>query len=150
MGADRERVADKLVFIEAQVAAIDHLLSSRPRQEILADPWVERGLRYALQTAIEAVIDIGYHVCARVCREAPANARIALGRLAEAGLLSRDEVETYTRMVGFRNRLVHGYTRVAPEQVYEAAVSGLGDFGMFVESIKRLLERDNGGSPVSG
>lgn len=44
-------------------------------------------------------------------------------------------------MVGFRNKLVHGYEEVSPERVYDVAAHRLGDFESFIRSILVLLEK---------
>lgn len=45
--------------------------------------------------------------------------------------LSRKDLPVYGAMIGFRNRVAHGYQEVAPERVYEIARSELGDFEKF-------------------
>lgn len=142
MAVDRERIMQKFAFIREQVSAISSLLSSRSREEILGDPWLIRGLKYALQTAIEAMIDVCYHVCARHYAYPPADARDALRLLRERGAVSEEDARTYTSMVGFRNRLVHGYEEVTPERVYDLAATRLGDLERFIGSMLALFDGD--------
>lgn len=47
-------------------------------------------------------------------------------------------------MVGFRNRLVHGYQRVTPERVCAIARDHLGDVTRFLEQVARLIEPPQG------
>lgn len=47
------------------------------------------GLKYALQTAIEALVDLAYHLCAKLYMHAPADARDALVVLAQQGAIRR-------------------------------------------------------------
>lgn len=141
MKVDRERVDDKAAYIREQVGAVRQLIASRQKAALLADPWLVKGLKYALQTAIEAVIDLAYHVCAKALSYAPADAREAVTKLGEGGVLAPGEVAKYHAMIGFRNRIVHGYQRVADERVYEMAASELGDFEEFLMRVYAFLDR---------
>lgn len=49
-------------YILELVASIRELLKQKSKEEILADPWLTRGLKYSLQTSVEAIIDMSYHV----------------------------------------------------------------------------------------
>ncbi|WP_338834294.1 hypothetical protein MHLNE_06650 [Moorella humiferrea] len=52
MAIDKERVLQKIAYIREQVSAIEELVKTSKRQEVLNDPWKLRGVKYALQTAI--------------------------------------------------------------------------------------------------
>lgn len=140
MVIDAQRIRTKLAYIQEQVAAIQSLTGTKTREEILADPWVVRGIKYALQTAIEAMIDIAYHVAAKQFNVAPTDSRHALSILAEKGVYSQEELRIYGSMVGFRNRVVHGYQEVSADRVYALATQELSDFESFVQHISSLLE----------
>ncbi|MCL6628635.1 MAG: SPASM domain-containing protein [Armatimonadetes bacterium] len=58
MAIDCDRILNKIAFIREQVTAIKTLLAEKSREEILSDPWLVKGLKYSLQTAVEAMIDI--------------------------------------------------------------------------------------------
>lgn len=141
MKVDRERVDEKAAYIREQIKAIHELIASKPRQAVLEDPWLVKGLKYSLQTAIEAVIDLAYHVCAKALSHAPGDARDAMTRLGESGVLAPSEVGKYQAMVGFRNRIVHGYQRVTDERVYDMAASEMEDFEEFLQRVYAFLDR---------
>lgn len=108
-------------------------------EAILQDPWLLAAVKYLLQTAIEACIDLTYHVCAKRLGQAPEDARDGLRRLKEAGLLSEDEQSKYNEMVGFRNRLVHGYQEVSAEYIAAVLEDDLADLDKFAELMLRQL-----------
>lgn len=139
MGLDRERMLAKISHIREQEVSIKELLDSKKKEEILADPWLVKGLKYSLQTAIEAMIDLAYHVAAKKFGHAPGDARDAIRILLEAGLIAGENRQVYSAMIGFRNRIVHGYQEVSFEIVYEMAGNGLGDFEKFICEIKPLM-----------
>lgn len=139
MVLDQERVVKKVAYIREQVAAIEDLVENNSRQRIISDPWLQKGIKYSLQTAIEAMIDISYHVAAKKYNYPPKDARDALRLLRENNVISPAEYATYTAMIGFRNRLVHGYLEVSPERLYNIISKQMEDFERFVKSILTLL-----------
>jgi len=139
---DRERMMAKISHIREQTTSIKGLLDSEKKEEILEDPWLIKGLKYSLQTAIEAMIDLAYHIAAKKFGHAPGDAREALRIILEAGLIARENWPVYSAMIGFRNRIVHGYQEVSSERVYEMARNELADFEKFICEIKPLLPAD--------
>jgi len=139
VGPDRERVMAKIGYIREQVASIRELLNSKTKEQVLGDPWLVKGLKYALQTAVEAMIDLAYHIAAKKFGHAPADARDAVRVLMERGLIAPQNWPVYSAMIGFRNRVVHGYQEVSSERVYEMASNELGDFERFIREIEPVL-----------
>ena len=117
---DDVRLQQKLEFMERQAgaardhAALYHRLGSAPEDALRAA--VLGGVTYALQTALQAMIDVAYHVCAKAWRTAPKDAYEAFQHLAAHGAIEAARLATYRRMIGFRNRVVHGYEDVDPER----------------------------------
>lgn len=58
-------------------------------------------------------------------------------RLVENGYLSEENLETYKKMIGTRNRIVHDYDRVSNEILYIIATEKLTDFNLFIKDITR-------------
>lgn len=138
MGIDTDRVVRKCGFILEQVKALRDLTRQLGKDAILNDPWVYRGVKYALQTAIEALVDVAYHVSAKEFAHAPTDARDALQVLRAQKVISEEDYAVYSAMVGMRNRIVHGYETVDPERVYEVITTGLADLERFVREITGL------------
>ena len=141
MSVSRKRVMKKISYIKEQTDGIKQLLREKDDREILADPWLIKGLKYALQTSVEAVIDIAYHVAAKEYNQAPIDARNAIKVLSENGLIPSRSVPLYNEMIGFRNRVVHGYQEVSPEIVLEIARNELDDFDNFIRQVTKVLEQ---------
>lgn len=95
MAIDPDRILTKIAYIREQVEAVERLVRTRTEDEILGDPWLLRGLKYALQTAIEAMIDIAFHVAAKEFSRAPADGREALNILVEGGIIRQENLPTY-------------------------------------------------------
>lgn len=65
--------------------------------------------KHFIREAIEAMIDVGAHIVAKRLLGAPASATDVMIVLGEKGVIPQENVETYVRMVKYRNRLVHFY-----------------------------------------
>ena len=139
-GLDVERIRGRLAFIQGEVAALRALLEAEPDVgAIVNQPWIRRGVRYALQTSIEAVSDICYHLSAKKFRYAPVDPHDAMDRLGQEGVIPPDLLPKLHGMIGLRNRLVHGYLGVDDRRVIEILKEGLGDFEAFIRAIAALL-----------
>lgn len=71
-----------------------------------------------LQTAIQALIDIGLIVVAERGLPVPRSSSDMLDRLEEAGALPPGSAARFRPVIGFRNRVVHLYDRIDPEIVF--------------------------------
>jgi len=140
---DKERVYEKIAFIREQTADIRSLIGEKPYAEIISDQWIIKGLKYSLQTSVEALIDIAYHLSAKHYKHAPADASDALQLLTSKKVLRDDEYEKYSAMVGFRNRVVHGYQQISNERVYSIAKEELHIFESFMAQVLALLENES-------
>ena len=140
MTVDIERVMQKIAFIREQMDDIRTLTSAKKRSEILNDKHLVKGLKYSLQTAIEAMIDIAFHIAARKYNYAPEEARDAFRILRINGVIGDKELQTFSAMVGFRNRIVHLYQNVSDVRVYEFSTDELHDFEIFITRIISFSE----------
>lgn len=138
MALDVERVADRVGFINEQVASIKLLAIPEGHGGVLDDPWVLKGVKYTLQTAIEACIDLAFHVSTTSLHYVPRDARDAMRRLAEASIITGEDLDTYSAMIGFRNRVVHGYQEVSPEYIERIIAENLDDLTRFAGLVLRF------------
>ena len=90
---------------------------------------------YRLLVAIEASLNICYHVCSKQLTRVPENYAQCFELLGEAGIISVELSSTLQRMARFRNLLVHVYYHVDDEQLYEIISKHLGDLRRFCNSI---------------
>lgn len=139
MAVDTERIMQKIAFIREQISDIEVLTSKKDSGEILSDKLLIKGIKYSLQTAIESMIDIAFHIAAKKYNYAPEEARDAFRILRKNGIINEEEFKTFSAMVGFRNRMVHLYQTISDERVYEFSTSELNDFEIFIERISTLI-----------
>ena len=80
-----------------------------------------------LQLAIETTIDIGNHIIADMnLGDVQWSSDIA-SILHEKGYLSVEMRETWIKMIGFRNLLVHDYLEIDRKKVHEVLQNNLSD-----------------------
>lgn len=139
-GIDTEKIKGVLDSIEQQVADLRQLAASVDAERFVNDPWLVRGVKYALQTAIEAMIDVSYYIAAQVFTHAPIDADDAIDTLAENGVIAPEAASVYKAMIGFRNRVAQGHDQTENKRIYDIMQQQLGDFGNFVEAIKRFMK----------
>lgn len=98
---------------------------------------------YWLRIAIEAVLTIGTHIISRL----PSNGtkkdytQVILS-LADYDVLPRDFAQKIKGMAGYRNRLVHLYWKVKPEEIFATLGSDIPDFYEFINYIQEFLEKN--------
>jgi uncharacterized protein YutE (UPF0331/DUF86 family) len=93
-----------------------------------------------LALAIQACIDIAYHLCA-AAGAMPATAGEAFALLAKQGRITRPLAQRLQRAAGFRNVLVHEYTEVDWKIVLEVVRTGTRDLAAFGKAVVAILEQ---------
>lgn len=59
--------------------------------------------------------------------------------LGSQGVLSSEEADLLRVLAGYRNRLVHFYHKVGPEELYEVCAVRLSDLERIAEAYRRWL-----------
>lgn len=94
-----------------------------------------------LQTAIEAMLDVGNHLIASEGWEAPLEYRDVFLTLGRRRVLSAGDGDRYVAMVGLRNRLVHAYDEIDFRKIHAMLRRDLGDFERYAKAILRYVAR---------
>ncbi len=141
-GFSRERLEEKTSYLRERVDKLSKIAAGKNEAELaafLAEEINFAGVKYMLQTAIQAVIDSAYHLCAKVYHRAPESAVDALIILRDQGALTEGQFQALVPMVKFRTRVVHGYEDVTAAAVTDILRGHLGDFAVWGEVLGRLL-----------
>jgi uncharacterized protein YutE (UPF0331/DUF86 family) len=105
------------------------------RQDKFKRKFIER----TLQTALEACLDIGNRLISVAGLRQPADNRDVFLVMIEAGILPQQRLESFQRMAGFRNILVHEYTKLDDAAVYGVFQKRLDDLTAFAEAVLRYV-----------
>jgi uncharacterized protein YutE (UPF0331/DUF86 family) len=109
----------------------DEVVTSRDYQSMI---------RYALQTAIQCVIDIANHLLVGGDLEQPPDSRSAILGLGRHGLLPDDFAQRIAGMPGLRNVIVHRYMTVDHELLYQFLQTCVEDFETFSQHVVTYLQ----------
>jgi uncharacterized protein YutE (UPF0331/DUF86 family) len=135
---DRELIEKLLAHITTCVAELQALARL---DHLASDVRERRFVEHTLQLAIQAAIDVASHVVSDQRLGEPETNHELFALLANAGWIDPNLAATLRRMVGMRNVLVHGYTKVDVEIVRRAAADRLPDLLAFVAAIRTRINR---------
>ena len=110
--------------------------------DVITDRNYQSMIRYALQTAIQCVIDIANHLLIGGDLEQPSDSRSAILGLGRHGILPQDFAQELAGMSGLRNVIVHRYMTVNDELIYQFLQRCVTDFETFSQYIVDYL-REN-------
>jgi uncharacterized protein YutE (UPF0331/DUF86 family) len=133
---DRALIEKHLAHVTASVELVRR--HAKPEQ-LLVDPVQFGFVVHTLQTAVQAAIDAAAIVVSERKLGEPATNRDLFGKLAQDGWLDEAHAMLWSRIVAFRNIVVHRYLQVDPQIVRAIAVGHLDDLLDFVRSIRRRL-----------
>lgn len=128
-------VAKKLRRIEiclADLATVDVARIATDRRE-------ERFAEHTLQIAIQAAIDVAAHIVSDNDLGDPESSHALFALLARHGWVPAAQVPLLSRMVGFRNVIVHEYESVDVQLVRDVVEHHAGDLVGFVEAIREKM-----------
>ena len=106
-----------------------------PKDSFLKDQDTRDIASYRLLVAIEAALNICYHVCSKQLTKVPENYAQCFGLLGEAGIISVELSSTLQLMARVRNLLVHVDFHVDDEHLYEIINNSLDDLRKFCIAI---------------
>ncbi len=132
------RILKLLRFIEGCLKEL-RPFSRITLEEFLSDrknpPFVESYIRRAL----EAVFDIGRHILAKIYGFKEIEYKAIAKELGEKGVITKGLSDVLYVMAGYRNRMVHFYREVTPDELYHIVTNNLNDFDSFSKEIVAFL-----------
>lgn len=131
---DNERITNRIDIITNNLRELRKIQASS-LEVFLFDRQMIAAAKYFLQTSIEAMIDIGNHIIARLRFGVPENNFHTFELLIQNKVLDKNKLSTYRQMAKFRNLVVHLYHIVADEKVYQILQENLDDFDAFISKI---------------
>ena len=129
-------VAERLAWIERMVAQIRALpLSSM--EELLADARNVAAAESYLRRALEALLDLGRHILAKGFGRGVSEYKAVARALAEEGVLNEEEAQLLAVLAGYRNRMVHFYHEISPEELYAICTRDIEDLLRLAQVLRR-------------
>lgn len=138
MGLNQSLIRDRFEDIQESLERLEEL-RSLPKEIFLADRDRRDLACYRLIVAIEAAVQICFHVSAQRLHRTPEEYAECFAILGEASIIPADLSERLQQMARFRNVLVHRYWDVDYGRVYDILWSRLDDLREFVRAVDKLL-----------
>ncbi len=113
---DEKVIAQRARWIREAIAALRELPLA-DRQAFFGNKHNIAAAESYLRRSLEALFDVGRHILAKgFAYPATEYKEIARG-LFEKAVLEKDEAELLRKMAGYRNRMVHFYHDISPEEL---------------------------------
>ncbi|NJE30318.1 DUF86 domain-containing protein [Thermococcus sp. 18S1] len=139
MEYDTEKVTRLMVEARNALDAL-YELAKLPREEFLGSRHYVSSAKYNLLVAIEACIDIAYHLISKNRMRLPRDYADSFRVLHENGILNEELTRRLILMSRFRNRLVHIYWDVDDEVIYSIINENLEDIEEFLTRIVEIIK----------
>jgi uncharacterized protein YutE (UPF0331/DUF86 family) len=132
-------VTAKIGVVRQMLAGISTLpLASE--EDFIVDPRMVAAGESFLRSSLEALFDLSRHILAKgFAVPIPGYEAIVRG-LLEKGIIELDLAERMINMAGYRNRMVHFYDEITPEELYDILTNHLRDVELALESILTWME----------
>ena len=138
MSLNVDRLRAKLNDISRSLTRLQSF-QSMSRAEFLADEDAQDIARSRLLTAVEAALNICYHLAAKELHTIPDDYAQCFTILGDGGLISKDLAQNLALMARFRNRLVHLYWDVDYGQVHDIITNHLNVLESFASQTTSLI-----------
>jgi len=132
---DRRVVTDRLARADRMVAEI-RALPLQDKADFLADSRNIWAAESCLRRALEALFDLGRHILAKGFGRGVEEYKQIAEELANVGVLSEEEARLLRLMAGYRNRLVHFYHDVSPEELFQICAEDLDDVERIADAFR--------------
>lgn len=133
------RILDLIRFIETCLQELKPF-STMTEEEFLSDrknpPFVESYLRRSL----EAIFDIGRHILSKIYSFKDIEYKAIAKELGKRGVVTKELSDMLSAMVGYRNRMVHFYREITPEELHHITRDNLKDIDRFTKEIVLFIK----------
>ena len=138
MDIDREKIEQQIRFLKTE---IEHLKAKRSisHDKYIKNKEIQYFVERCFQRAIEACINIGNHIISRKHLGNPGNFSDIFRLLGRSGVIPLKLTERFIYIARFRNKLVHLYWEIDPEETYKYLQNNISDFEDFYREILKLL-----------
>lgn len=134
-------VRERLAYAERCVEEL-RALPAGSRQEFLADRRNPLAAAALLHRAIEALFDTARHILAKGFGVGKLEYRGIAREAVDRGLITEAGTgRAFREIAGYRNRLIHHYEEVTPEELFEIVREHLGDLEAVAAELRAAARR---------
>lgn len=132
-------VSQRALWIRKMIASI-RSLPLQDKSAFLKDPNIVAAAESYLRRALEALFDIGRHILAKKFAYPAAEYKEIAEILFEKKILNGKEKDRLRILAGYRNRMVHFYHEITPEELHEICRDQLDDLTALLGAILKRIK----------
>lgn len=117
--------------------------SAMTEADFLSDKRNPASAESYLRRSLESIFDIGRHILAKSYGFKELEYKKIALELGEKGVVDKEYAKILLKMAGYRNRMVHLYQEITPEEIYRILKNHISDIDRFVSEISCFLEDYN-------
>ena len=137
---EKETIVKRINGIQLEIAELLELGKQSLEEFTSGDGY--KLAEYHLHHALEGVFHIGSHILSRIPGGQATEYAESARKLGEFGIIDKEFANTtLVKMAKYRNRIVHFYAQITPEEYYNIIKNNLGDFDIFLAAVKQVLEK---------
>jgi uncharacterized protein YutE (UPF0331/DUF86 family) len=129
-------IVEKAAWIREMLANLKDL-GLDDRDAFRMDRHKQAAAESYLRRALEALFDMGRHILAKKFGVAVPEYKEVARVLFEKKVMTRKEAGRLRIMAGYRNRLVHFYHEIGPEELFEVCTKDTADILLILNSLQR-------------
>ncbi|WP_157868117.1 type VII toxin-antitoxin system HepT family RNase toxin [Pyrococcus abyssi] len=138
MEYDKERITRLMSEAENALQSL-YELGNLDVEEFLKNKHYVSSAKYNLLVAIEACIDIAYHLISKNKLRLPRDYVDSFKVLEENGIIDEQLAHRLILMARFRNRLVHIYWDIDNRMVYKIITEDIKDIENFLKTLRKNI-----------
>jgi uncharacterized protein YutE (UPF0331/DUF86 family) len=143
---DSKVVAQRAFWISQMMDSLEDLRLEE-KVAFLADRHKIAAAESYLRRALEALFDIGRHILAKgFAYPATEYKEIAKG-LSNNKVLVEKEAELMRKMAGYRNRMVHFYHEITPEELHEICLYHINEIKLLADRLVQWTKENRNSTP---
>ena len=132
-------IVKRIEGIEGEIAELEKIRNIDLESFKNGDGW--KLAQFHLHRALEGVFNISSHILSRIPGATATQYKEIAMKLGEYKIVPLDFAnDKLVKMAKYRNRLVHFYAQITPEELYKILEDNLGDFEIFLTSVKKVLQ----------
>jgi uncharacterized protein YutE (UPF0331/DUF86 family) len=136
-------ISDRLAWVDSMLAEI-RALPLASREAFFADSRNIHTAESCLRRALEALFDVGRHILAKGFSEGVSEYKEIARALGIHRVLSPEIAAILRTLTGYRNRIVHFYHEVTPDELFEICATSLDDVESVVNAIRDWMQAHGG------
>ena len=138
---NKEVVTQRISWVLKMIESIKEL-PLQDQNEFLKDKRNVASAESYLRRALEALLDLGRHILAKGFAYPATEYKDVAKGLLERDVLPEKEALLLKKMAGYRNRMVHFYHEITPEELYEICRYHLDEIKQVLDKLIKWLKEN--------